>query len=482
MDGTVNRGDENQQYRLRMASTAVLGAAVAVFVVAALLFWQSQQQGISEGFNTEGFTQSQNGYNPRSTTEGFRALPPIAGRPYGAVGQMKSTYFVPADLAKAPIASSAAASVPSSNTRPNTVPGPAAAPRDLPATQKDLQELDMRLTLWLEAMDQLENEHPGMLTPEQKHQRVIYQARVASIREQLGTGMITDTSRIVADEIADMRRQNQVWKRRFPSLEELSKFGLGRPTDAFLDADEYREFRGLFDAAVNELKGKPQPDPLDRVRFQQLQIFQQDLISSEHTGKPVPIRIGAARLFLTQMLKPDQPLPTLFAMESAEQPKPHAESVSDVLASLKDIEWELTVSHDPASQDLKRAVASLLTDVRTHGPTAAPHQVAAARAHVAALRTARAPVAAYPGVGPSSLMKADYDPSDLITRARTLCRQIREALGDGNAEALGCPVWGTHSIETKMEAENAINTVCDRLRTSVPTVDPAQFNCPRGRV
>lgn len=457
-----------------MASTAVLGAAVALFVVAALLFWQSQQQGMAEG---------------------FRSLPPLAGRPYGAVGEVKDTedpYFVPADLSKAPIASSAAASVPAATARPNTVPGPAAAPRDLPATQKDLQELDMRLTIWLEAADQLENEHPGMLTPEQKHQRVIYMARTASIRDQLGTGMITDTSRVVADEIADMRRQNQAWKRRFPNLEELSKFGLGRPTDAFLDADEYREFRGLFDAAVNELKGKPQPDPLDRVRFQQLQIFQQDLMTAEKQGggMPPPIRVGAARLFLTQMLKPDQPLPTLFAMEPAQQEKPHAESTADVLAALQDVEWELRISHDPAEQELKRAVAAALSDVRRHGASYTPHQVAAARARVAAFKTARSPAAAHPGTAwpgapwPShaSLQKVDYDPSDLTTRARTLCKQVREALGDGNAEALGCPVWGKHAIETEIEAENAINTVCDRLRTSVPTLDPAQFNCPRRNV
>ena len=443
-----------------MASPAVLGAAIAIFVVAALLFWQSQQQGL---------------------TEGYRNLPPLAGRPYGAVGEIKDTedpYFVPADLAKAPIASTAAASVPQGNTRPNTVPGPATAPRDLPATQKDLQELDMRMTLWLESSDQLENEHPGMLTPEQKHQRVIYQGRIASIRDQLGTGMITDTARIVADEIADMRRQNQVWRRRFPNLEELSKFGLGRPADAFLDADEYREFRGLFDAAVNELKGKPQPDPLDRVRFQQLQIFQQDLIAAEKQRLP-PIRVGAARLFLTQMLKTDQPLPTLFAMESAQPPKPHAENVADVLAALQDVEWELTISHNPAEQELKRSVAAMLSDVRRHGASYTPHQVAAARARVAAFKTARGPMAAFPSGGPSGLMKVDYDPSDLTTRARTLCKQIREAFGDGGAEALGCPTWG---IETETHAENAINTVCDRLRTSVPTVDPEQFNCPKRHV
>lgn len=445
-----------------MASTAVLGAAIAVFVIAALLFWQSQQQGL---------------------TEGFRA-PPVAGRPYGAVGEVKDTedpYFVPADLAKAPVANYAAASVPSVTARPNTVPGPAAAPRDMPATQKDLQELDMRLSMWLEALDQVENEHPGMITPEQKHQRVIYQARVASIREQLGTGMITDTSRIVSDEIADMRRQNQAWRRRFPNLEELSTFGVGRPTDAFLDADEYRQFRGLFDAAVNELKGKPQPDPLDRLRFQQLQIFQQDLIAAERQGLP-PIRVGAARLFLTQVLKPDQPLPTLFAMEPATAPKPHAESTADVLAALQDVEWELRISHDPADQELKRAIATALSDVRRHGATYAPHQVAAARARVAAYRTARAPAAMVPGAAWPSLQKVDYDPSDLVTRARTLCKQIREAFGDGNAEALGCPVWGKHAIETETEAENAINTVCDRLRTSVPSVDPAQFNCPKRHV
>ena len=466
-----------------MASTAVLGAAVAVFIIAALLFWQSQQQGLAEG---------------------YRNLPPLAGRPYGAVGEVKDTedpYFVPGDLAKAPVANSAAASVPTATSRPNTVPGPAAAPRDLPATQKDLQELDMRITLWLEAADQLENEHPGMLTPEQKHQRVIYQARIASLRDQLGTGMITDTSRVISQEIADMRRENSAWKRRFPNLEELSKFGLGRPTDAFLDADEYREFRGLFDAAVNELKGKPQPDPLDRVRFQQLQVFQQDLIAAESQGPP-PIRVGAARLFLTQMLKPDQPLPTLFAMEAnpAMQPKPHAENIADVIAALQDVEWELTISHDPAEQELKRAITAALRDVRRHGANATPHQVAAARARVAAFKTARSPVAAGPGASwplppqgrgswpgapwpaHASLQKVDYDPSDLVTRARTLCKQIREAFGDGNAEALGCPVWGKHAIETETEAENAINTVCDRLRTSVPSVDPVQFNCPRRHV
>jgi hypothetical protein len=462
-----------------MTTLTVLGAAIAAFLIAALLVWQSQQQGL---------------------TEGFRALPPIAGRPYNAGPDKEDPYFVPGDLAKAPVTQSASA-VPTVATRPAAIPGPGAAPRDLPATQKDLQELDMRITSWLEAMDQLENEHPGWITPEQKHQRIVYQARLSSLRDQMGTGMITDTARVISQEIADMRRENQVWKSRFPNLEELSTFGLGRPAEAFLEADEYREFRALFDAVVNELKGHPQPDPLERVRFQQLQIVRQDLLTAETAGagRPPPIRIGAARLFLTQALKPDQPLPTLFAMEAnpATEPPKHAESTADIIAALQDVEWTLTISHNPAEQELKQAVAKMLRDVRARGPTMNVDQVAALRAQVAGLRTARAPAAmiapmaglppAVPGAPwptANSMMRADYNPSDLVSRARTLCTQVREAFGDGDAEALGCPPkrWQTKAIETEYEAETVLNTVCDRLRTSVPSVDPAQFNCPRHAV
>lgn len=439
----------------------MLGAAIAVFVIAALLFWQAQQQGMTEGFASG------------------RPLPPLAGRPYGAVGEVKDTedpYFVPADLGKAPVATYISA-IPSSNTRPNTVPGPSTAPRDAPAAAKDLQELDMRITLWLEAMSQYENDHPGFVTPDQKHQRVIYQARLGTIREQLGTGMITDTAKVVAQEIADVRQANTGWKKRYPSLEELHQFGVGKRPDKFLDDGEYREFRGLFDAGVAELKKIPQADPLERVRLQQLEVFREDLRAAER-GMPVPpIRLGAARLFLIQMLKVDQPLPTLFAMEPSKVPTPHAEKPDDILVALQDVQWKLTVSHDPAEQELKRAVAALMNRLRLHGQGSpmSVHELAAARAQVAALQTKQSPSAAPTGAAAPIQY---YNPSDLITRARTLCVQIREAFGAEDAEALGCPAPHKKTIDDEYEAESAINIVCDRLRYSVPSVDPAQFNCP----
>lgn len=292
-----------------------------------------------------------------------------------------------------------------------------------------------------------------------------------------------------------MRRENAAFRRKFPNLEELHSFGVGRAADAFLDADEYREFRGLFEAGIKELKDHPQPDQLERLRFQQLQVFQQEIRDAQRSspaGLP-PIRMGAARLFLRQMLKPDQPLPTLFAMESppSQQEKPYAESTADIVAALKDVEWQLTISHDPAEQELKRAVAGMLTQLQRGGKNMTPHQVHAARAKVAALRNMRTPApasvsaASWPGApwpSAKSLEKVDYDPSDLVTRARTLCKQMEEAFGKPNAQALGCPAWGDKALETETEAENAINTVCDRLRYSVPTVDPAQFNCPKRHV
>jgi len=456
-----------------MSSVAVLSGAIAIFVITALLFWQSHHQGMMEPFVT----------------------PPVAGRPYGAAQLEKDPYFIPADLNRASIASAATA-IPTTATRPNTIPGPALAPRDLPATQKDLQELDVLVMAWLEALDQRENDHPGTLTPEQKQQRVIFQSRLANLRSQLGNGMITDSSRQVTQEIIDMRHQNNAWKKEFPTLEELHRFGIGRRSDAFLTQQEYEEFRALFDAGLNELKNHPQPDPLERVRFQQLQVFQQDLISAVNP----PIRMGSARLFLIQMLKPDQPLPTLFAMESAEPIKPHSDSLSDVLSSLQDVQWKLQISNDPAEQALKQAVASMLDSLQIGGRMMTPHEIEVARTRVAALRSRRAPVAystvpnglSLAGSRPSTIIDrapvpndqslAGSRPSTIIDRARTLCTQITAAFGEGDAEALGCPVWREKAIEDEFQAETVINQVCSRLRSSVPTVDPAQFNCPRRRV
>jgi hypothetical protein len=70
-----------------------------------------------------------------------------------------------------------------------------------------------------------------------------------------------------------------------------------------------------------------------------------------------------------------------------------------------------------------------------------------------------------------------------------LCSQIREAFGEKDAVALGCPTFlrpegvipvGYSRGIDSFEAETIINTVCERLRVSVPDVDPAMFACPRG--
>ncbi len=225
-----------------------------------------------------------------------------------------------------------------------------------------------------------------------------------------------------------------------------------------------------------------QPDPLQRVRLQQLQVMREELNVVEGRYHPPPIRMGAAKLFLQQMLKPEQPLPTLFSMEPdmAAGPK-HAESPMDVLGQLKDIEWSLNVSYDPAGQALKRAVSSMigrLTQQVKSGGSLAPQEVDALRARVAELQTAQAPGAFCGSDSGVEAAPLAYDPSDMIKRAHVLQRQIHEAFPH-DAEALGAP---KKPVETQYEAETVINTVCDRLYTSVPTVTAQQFNCPRRMV
>ncbi len=68
-----------------------------------------------------------------------------------------------------------------------------------------------------------------------------------------------------------------------------------------------------------------------------------------------------------------------------------------------------------------------------------------------------------------------YDPTDLVKRANVLCKQVAEAFPH-DAAALGCP---KKPVSNDYEAETTINTVCDRLRYSVPDVSPEQFNCPK---
>jgi hypothetical protein len=409
--------------------TAV-SAATAIFVVAALLYYQSH-------ITPEGFTN------------------------------------VPADLNKAPVAVVPNMQVPGSFQRPISIPGAMIAPKEALATIKDLYELDNKITTWLEAASQRERENPLGLTPTQLQRRAMLQGRLAEVRRQEGTGQISDTAAAVNREIMEIRTENAGWQKPAPSLEDVYEFAKTSPSESFLSAEQYVDFRGLFQAGLQQLAGHTQPDPLQRVRLQQLQVIDQDLRVAERKFNPPPIRVSAARLFLQQMLKPEQPLPTLFSMEPNPVTLPRlSANPLDVIQRLKDIRWKLTVTYDPAEEELKRTVTEMLQ--RMESGEATEPEVSYARQKLVEFEHQREPMG-YSTMDAGCGAPFRYDPNDLEKRAHTLCKQIHEAFPK-DAEALGC----TKSLKDldKYEAETVINTVCDRLRTSVPTVSPAQFNCP----
>lgn len=419
-----------------MSNPTLITAATAIFVVAALLYYQVYGSG-SEAFE-----------NPADAYKGDA---------------------VPADLNRAPVIASVS-QIQGSAQRPVAVPGPITAPREALATQKELGELDTQISTWLAGAAQRERERIGALTPDQLQRRIILQGRQADIRTQLGTGLLVDAQRVIAQETLDIRRENAGWRQAAPTLEEVYLFGQGVRAEAFLTANQYAQWRRLFNAGLIELSGLMQPDPLQRVRLQQLQVMREELNVVEGRYHPPPIRMGAAKLFLQQMLKPEQPLPTLFSMEPDMTTAPkHTDSPMDVLAQLKDIEWSLSVNYDPAGQSLKRAVTAMIN--RVYQGSLAPQEVDALRSRVAELQLVQAP-GAYEDTDSGPLA---YDPSDLIKRAHVLQRQIHEAFPH-DAVALGAP---KKPVETQYEAETVINTVCDRLYTSVPTVTAQQFNCPK---
>ncbi len=417
--------------KVMTTTSSSIVAAVAVFAVAALLYYQSY--GIAEAFD------NQSKYDN-----------------------------VPADLHRAPVVVGLS-QLPSSDQRPMAVPGPLTAPKDAMATRKDLAELEVQIATWLDGAAQRERERPGNLTPEQLQRRVMLTARINDIRNQLGANMITDPYRIVAAETRELRTENAGWRQMAPNIADIHEFGRGIGSDVFLTPEQYAQFRGLFDAVTLELQSFIQPDPLQRVRAQQLQVMQQELIAQEARYRPTPppIRMGSARLYLQQALKPDQPLPTLFSMEpDYSRLGRFVDSPVDVLGQLQDIAWSLNVTYDPAGQELKRSVSAMIDRVK-----AGALSPEAARAQIATFQNYRSP-------GPAVLATpAPYNPRDLTKRAHTLCKQIHEAFPGKDAEALGCPPAG-RSIQTTSEAETVINTVCDRLRYSVPSVSPEQFNCP----
>jgi hypothetical protein len=152
---------------------------------------------------------------------------------------------------------------------------------------------------------------------------------------------------------------------------------------------------------------------------------------------------------------------------------------ADVIQQLKDIQWTLTVKYVPGQDNLMKTVTEMLG--RMESGEASVHEVAAARSSIAEFNHVTAPA---PAPSATCSIEPNHEPYDmpkhLQKRANTLCTQIREAFPQ-DAEALGCPS-SKRPIQDEYEAETTINTVCSRLRFSVPTVTPEQFNCPRHNV
>ena len=390
-----------------MTTMSMIAATVAVFIVAALLYYQS-------------------------TVEGFVPAP-VAGRRYNPDPRDPSPYHVPADLSRATV-SRQIGTFPLPVQRPDMTPG-APTPREAMAQLRDLRELDSKIMVWLDAASQKDREQPGSLTSAQLQRRVMLQARLTDVRDQLGTGLITDTWKRVADELMELRQENAGWQVRSPSMDAAYGFGQGKDESAFLTDEEYTAFFGFFNAGTLELQSLSQPDPLQKVRLQQLQVIRQDLMDTHRRMGTPPIKMGSAKLFLRQILKTDQPLPTLFSVEPYPIQKTLAESSADIHADLRDIQRK-----DPTLTEITQTLSD-----RVHSGDISTND---ARSHVLEL-------------------KHTMNPEQ---RAATLCRQIREAFPE-DADALGCAL-------PIRNPERVIATVCNRLRYSVPTVSPEQFNCP----
>ena len=386
-----------------MTTMSIIAATVVVFIVAALLYYQS-------------------------TVEGFVSAP-VAGRRYNPD---PSPYNVPADLSRATV-SRQIGTFPLPVQRPDMTPG-APTPREAMAQLRDLRELDSKIMVWLDAASQKDREQPGSLTTAQLQRRVMLQARLTDVRDQLGTGLITDTWKRVADDLMELRQENAGWQVRSPSMDAAYGFGQGKDESAFLTDEEYTVFFGFFNAGTLELQSLSQPDPLQKVRLQQLQVIRQDLMDTQRRMGTPPIKMGSAKLFLRQILKTDQPMPTLFSVEPYPIRRTLADSSADIHADLYDIQRK-----DPSLKEVTRTLADRVNsgDISTND----------ARTQVLNL-------------------KSVTDPD----RAATLCRQIREAFPE-DADALGCAL-------PLRDPERVITTVCNRLRYSVPTVSPEQFNCP----
>jgi len=476
-----------------MSSTTVIGAATLIFCIAALLYYQSKttENFVSDSAEVKNMINAWAVWDPKQ--------PPIAGRSYDPRKAIDASYPVPPDLNRAPVSKPGAfppgALPTASDNKPQEVPGAPPSNRQTMAQSKDLSELDSKIMTWLAAASQREHEKPGSLTAQQLEQRIILQARLEDIRQQLGLNKITDNYKTVADEITALRRENAGWQHQAPYISAVFEYGKDVNPDALLTKEQYDRFFDLFGEAIKEYKDLYQPEPLQKVRYQQLQVIRQSLIDSSSPTNPPPIRMGAARLFLRQMLRPEQPLPTLYSVDFLGGRSGFGlggldMNPDDVMEYLRNIQWKLTMSYDPADQEMKRSAASLMDRLRAGGIS-----VTDARSAAVQLDTRMQPLAfgssGNPGIishfvgssesdaqGPATgftkptPQHITLEGTDIIKGAKRLCRDVTKAF-PRDAQALGCS-----PINTKFQAETVINTVCANIRSSVPSVTPEQFNCP----
>lgn len=269
-----------------MSSPVLIGAAIAIFVIAALLYVQS----MSEGFVNPG-------------VQAMRAQ--MEGTPEPA--------DVPADLNQAPI-SKPVSVIPQVTSRSSSIPGSlSATPKKALATKNELAELDNKLMTWLNAASQREVMNPLALSAEQREKRVLYQARSSAVRQQLGTGLITDASVDVADQIMTLREENAGWQSAV--YVDTSTFNPAGSDNDFLTLVDYRTFRSIMLTALTSMKTSLTSNPLDLVRQKQLEQIDHELRVTDKQGRTPLIRNAVAQDFLKVMLDSAQPLPSLITMD-----------------------------------------------------------------------------------------------------------------------------------------------------------------------
>lgn len=444
-----------------MSSSTLVSAAIILFCVAAILYYKNTvREHFTSPAEVNDFLNAWVSWGPTQ--------PPIAGTSY--TPNQTPNLNAPGDLNMAPISQPGAYPSGNSNSLGKKQQAPTSGNNPSLARPIDLMDLDSKITTWLEAATQCENDAPCTLTPLQQQQRVLLQSRLVDVRSQIQSNQVTDTLRDVTKEIMSLREENAKWDHNTPFVSDVFEFGVGVDQDVTLTKEQYDMFLQIMAKVIKEYEKLHRPKPQQIVRTRQLYIIREYLLRQKN--RPY-IRMGAARLFLQKMLLPDQPLPTLYNNSHVNDTPAEirASDSDDVRDYLRNIQWKLTVLYGPVENDLHRSTAELMKRL-LNGDIS----VTEARNKAVDLDMMLQPApAGIPGLqqplqqrGLGVLYGNDRA---IITGAARLCHDVRKAF-PRDAAALGCG-----PVRTRCQAETVINTVCNNIRSSVPTVSPDQFNC-----